>query len=282
MQYVGGVIIDAYNKFKNLKEYIKNLGSVAIAFSGGVDSTFLAKVCKDVLNNDALAITVVSPIFPKIESEEAVKLAETIGIRHVTLKYEILSVKGFIQNPVDRCYICKSNLFHMIKSFAEEKNLKYVIDGTNADDTKDYRPGRMALKELGILSPLLEMGITKDEVRKLSKDLGLSTWDKPSYACLASRIPYGEEINIKKLETIEQAEDFLFNMGFDGLRVRYHKNIARIELKEEQMAKVFNFEIRNQIVKKFKELGFKYVTLDLEGYRMGSLNEPHMGLIKDE
>lgn len=268
-------------KYNKLKEYIKNLGSAVIAFSGGVDSTFLAKVCSDVLKDKALAVTATSSTYPEREFKEALNLAKEIGIRHKVIKSEELDIEGFSKNPINRCYYCKSELFSKLINVAKEEGLKYVLDGTNADDIGDFRPGRKAAKELGVVSPLLECGITKDDIRLLSKELGLPTWNKPAYACLSSRFPYGEEITVKKLSMVEMAENFLMDLGFTGFRVRHHGDIARIELKREQIDRMFDSELRDKVVKKLKEIGFKYIALDLEGYRTGSMNEPYAELVKN-
>ncbi|ABY93491.1 MAG: ExsB family protein [Caldanaerobacter subterraneus] len=284
MRYtIGGVNIEIIKeKLRKLQEYLLKLDNALIAFSGGVDSTFLAKVSYDVLGNRVLAVTATSPMHPKSELKEAVELAKKIGIPHLVVEFnDILEIEEFRKNPLNRCYICKSNLFSRFKAIAEEKGFKYILEGTNADDVSDFRPGRRALKELGILSPLLECGIKKEEIRILSKELGLPTWGKPSYACLASRIPYGEEITYDKLSMVEKAEEDLRDLGFSGFRVRYHGDVARIELPKEQMETIFEEGIREEVVKRIKNAGFKYVTMDLEGYRTGSLNEPHVKVVKN-
>lgn len=269
-------------KLRKLQEYLSRLDNALIAFSGGVDSTFLAKVSYDVLGNRVLAVTATSPMHPKSELKEAVELAKKIGLPHLVVEFnDILEIEEFKKNPLNRCYICKSNLFSKFKAIAEEKGFKYILEGTNADDVSDFRPGRRALKELGILSPLLECGIKKEEIRILSKEMGLPTWWKPSYACLASRIPYGEKITYDKLSMVEKAEEDLKDLGFSGFRVRYHGDVARIELPKEQIETIFEEGIRKEVVKRIKEAGFKYVALDLEGYRTGSLNEPHLKVVKN-
>lgn len=258
------------------------LDRILVAFSGGVDSTFLAKVSHDVLGDKMLAVTLTTPMHPKSELEESIKLPKEIGFPHLAVEFnDILKIEEFKKNPLNRCYICKTNLFSRLKDLAKEKGFKYIIEGTNADDVSDFRPGRRALKELGILSPLLECGIKKEEIRILSKEMNLPTWDKPSYACLASRIPYGEEITYDKLSMVEMAEENLRDLGFIGIRVRYHGDVARIELPKEQMERIFEEGIREEIVKRIKNAGFKYVALDLEGYRTGSLNEPHVKVVKN-
>ncbi|PHO07817.1 TIGR00268 family protein [Thermoanaerobacterium thermosaccharolyticum] len=268
-------------KYENLKNYIKELGSAVIAFSGGVDSTFLAKVCKDVLNDSCLAVTATSSTYPEREFKEALELAKEIGIRHKIIKSEELEIEGFSKNPIDRCYYCKSELFSKLKKVADDEGIEYVLDGTNADDTGDFRPGRRAAKELGVKSPLLECGFTKDDIREMSKRLGLPTWNKPAYACLSSRFPYGQEITSEKLSMVEKSEEYLLNLGFVGFRVRHHGDIARIELNPDQINMMLDENIRKKVVSKLKEIGFKYVSLDLEGYRTGSMNEAISELINN-
>jgi len=268
-------------KYENLKKYIKELGSAVIAFSGGVDSTFLAKVCKDVLNDRCLAVTATSSTYPEREFKEALELAKEIGIRHKIIKSEELEIEGFSKNPIDRCYYCKSELFSKLKKVADDEGIEYVLDGTNADDTGDFRPGRRAAKELGVKSPLLECGFTKDDIREMSKRLGLPTWNKPAYACLSSRFPYGQEITSEKLSMVEKSEEYLLNLGFVGFRVRHHGDVARIELNPDQINMMMDENIRKKVVSKLKEIGFKYVSLDLEGYRTGSMNEAISELINN-
>ncbi|MCP2240525.1 ATP-dependent sacrificial sulfur transferase LarE [Thermoanaerobacterium thermosaccharolyticum] len=268
-------------KYENLKKYIKQLGSAVIAFSGGVDSTFLAKVCKDMLNDSCLAVTATSSTYPEREFKEALELAKEIGIRHKIIKSEELEIEGFSKNPIDRCYYCKSELFSKLKKVADDEGIEYVLDGTNADDTGDFRPGRRAAKELGVKSPLLECGFTKDDIREMSKRLGLPTWNKPAYACLSSRFPYGQEITSEKLSMVEKSEEYLLNLGFVGFRVRHHGDVARIELNPDQINMMMDENIRKKVVSKLKEIGFKYVSLDLEGYRTGSMNEAISELIND-
>jgi len=257
-------------KYNNLINYLKDLGSVAVAFSGGVDSTLLLKAAKEALGDNAISITVVSPYIPKWEIEEAKELANNIGIKSYFLEVPMLEEIRF--NPEDRCYICKKSVFNKIKYLAREKGIKYIVDGTNADDTKDYRPGMRALKELEVKSPLLENAINKDEIRILSKELQLDTWDKPAYACLLSRIPYNQEIKKEDLVRIEKAEVYMMKLGFRAVRVRSHGNLARIEVPQKERMKLFNERILDKVSKELKDLGFKYVTVDIEGYKMGSLN----------
>jgi uncharacterized protein len=258
-------------KLKSLKEMLKSLGSVVVAYSGGVDSTFLAKVAFDVLGDKALAVTAKSEVHPQWEFEEAIEFAKEIGFNHETITAEALSVPKFSDNPPDRCYYCKKEILISLKELARERGLKYVIEGTNFDDLDDHRPGVRALTETGVRSPLKEAKLTKAEIRELSRRLGLPTWDKPSYACLASRFPYGIKITEEKLSAVDEAETFLRDFGIRQLRVRHHDQIARIEVAENDMETLLRN--REQIVEKFKELGYAYITMDLQGYRTGSMNE---------
>lgn len=260
------------DKYNNLISYMKSLGSVVVAFSGGVDSTFLLKAAKEALGEKAAALTVVSPYIPTWEIEEAKELVKSIEVRHEFLQVPVI-MDEIKFNPEDRCYLCKKAIFTKISSFAKENGYKYVVDGTNFDDIKDYRPGLRALKELEIKSPLLENQLTKDEIRKLSKELGLKTWDKPPYACLLSRIPYGTEIKEEELRKIEKSERYLMDIGLKAVRVRAHGDLARIEVPKEEIEKLFNKELLAEITQNLKGFGFKYVSLDMEGYRTGSLNE---------
>ncbi|MDO4536029.1 MAG: ATP-dependent sacrificial sulfur transferase LarE [Clostridium perfringens] len=259
------------NKLESLKDYIKNLGKVALAFSGGVDSTFLLKVCSDVLGKDAVAITIVSPYMPTWEMEEAKELTKKFNIRHEFVEVGI--PENIKYNPADRCYLCKKQVFTLVKNKAEEFGIKYLIDGTNLDDTKDYRPGMMALKELQVKSPLLDLGFTKADIRMYSKELNLETWSKPAYACLLTRLQVGDEITEEKVRRIENSERFMFSLGLTGIRVRSHGDLARIEVQPNDREKLFNTEILDKISNKLKEFGFNYVTLDMGGYKMGSLNK---------
>ncbi|MBW1786841.1 MAG: ATP-dependent sacrificial sulfur transferase LarE [Deltaproteobacteria bacterium] len=269
----------ARQKHDNLRKIILEAQSVVVAFSGGVDSTFLLKVCVDLLRNGVLAITARSETFPKRELEEARYLAKEIGAKHIIIDSEELRVPGFSDNPPNRCFLCKTELFSKIKKIAASRDIRWVFDGSNADDPKDFRPGRMAAKKLGICSPLEEVGLTKEEIRVLSKSLNLSTWDKPSFACLSSRFPYYTKITELALRRVEDAENYLFQLGMRVFRVRHYDTLVRIELGEKEMSLFGQSNLRNQVVKHFKSLGYKYVTLDLEGYRTGSMNE---ALTKDQ
>jgi uncharacterized protein len=266
-------------KFEQLKKRLKKMKRVLIAFSGGVDSSFLLKTALDTLGKEnVLAVTADSETYPKSELEDASRLAEDLGLngKHRIIKTSELKLKKFSENPPDRCYYCKFELFSRLKKTARKNKISYVLDGTNYSDRSDFRPGRKAVLKLGVKSPLLESGLTKKEIRALSKKLKLPTWNKPALACLSSRIPYGEKITLKKLNRIEKAESYLKSMGFNQLRVRGHNDIARIELEPEEFKKLADVRllcIRKKIYDKFKDLGFTYVTLDLLGYRTGSMNE---------
>ena len=260
------------DKFEKLKELIASYESAAVAFSAGVDSTFLLYAAREALGDKLVAVTASSCFFPESEAEEAEMICEKLNVRHIILKEDVLSVKGVKENPKDRCYQCKRELFSRIKRTAEENGLKEVIEGSNTDDTGDYRPGLKALSELGIKSPLRETGLGKAEIREISKKLGLKTWDKPSYACLASRIPYGEEITEEKLLRIDRAEQYLRELGFRQLRVRLYGRMARIELEPSDIQRALDLTLREKITGRFRELGFSHTALDLEGYRTGSLN----------
>ena len=309
-------------KLEKLKKALKGLDSAIVAFSGGVDSSLVAKLCHDVLGEDkVLAVTARSETYPQHELENAKKVAREIGITHLIIDTKELDIPGFSSNPPNRCYFCKSELFERLKELAQKEGYKHVLDGANADDSQDYRPGSQAASELGVRSPLKETGLGKEEVRQLSKELGLSTWDKPSYACMSSRFPYGQEITPEKLQMVAQAEDFLRTLGFKQFRLRHHEwqrslqstspppggrgkgegdspppfpppsrgrefepyqskadtvgmpggATARLEVAQEEIP--LAVEKRDEIVKKCKELGYTYVTLDLQGYRTGSMNE---------
>lgn len=260
-------------KYEKLKSILQDLESVAIGFSGGVDSTFLLKVAKDTLGDNVLAVTARSSTYPEREFLEAKKYAKSFNAKHEVIVSEELDIEGFSKNPIDRCYHCKSELFTKIHAVAKEKGYTYVLDGSNLDDVGDFRPGMKAAKELGVRSPLKEAEMTKDDIRVLSQKLDLPTWNKPAFACLSSRFPYGNEITEEKLSMVEKAEDYLRSLGIIQTRVRHHENIARIEVDPKERKKFFDDKVMDQVGKTLKGFGFTYVTLDILGYRSGSMNE---------
>ena len=260
-------------KLTILQNILKELGNVAVAFSGGVDSTFLLKVAHQMLADRTLAITAVSVLYPARETAEARKFAIVNDIRHIEYEVDELATTGFSENPVNRCYLCKKNLFSHFKKIIEEQKIPHLIEGSNIDDDGDYRPGMQATRELGVFSPLREAGFTKTEIRQLSHEMGLPTYDKPSFACLASRFPYGETITHEKLKAIETSEQMLLDMGFKQVRVRHHGNLARIEINSDEIEKLLQPAIRETIYIGLKKAGFYYVSVDLQGYRTGSMNE---------
>ena len=261
-------------KSEKLKEIFQLMGKVLVAFSGGVDSTLLLKVAQDTLGgNNVLAVTALSPLYPERELARVKKLIETLGVKHRFIQSNELEIPGFSENPPNRCYYCKNKLFKELLDIAKEEAIPFVVEGSTLDDDKDHRPGRVAIQELEIRSPLKEAMFAKMEIRELSKKLGLPTWDKPSLACLASRFPYGEEITEEALRMVDAAEDFLFGIGFKQVRVRHYGNLARIEILKEEMERLMNGSLREKVVKRLREIGYTYVTLDLQGFRSGSMNE---------
>lgn len=260
-------------KYEKLKSIIKDCGKIAIAFSGGVDSTFLTKVAKDVLGENAVAVTISSILVTDDELKEADDFCKVENIEHLIYKADVLSIPGFEDNPPDRCYICKKAIFTNVQNLVGERGISVIAEGTNVDDDGDYRPGMRAIKELGVRSPLKEAGLTKAEIRELSCMLGLKTWNKPSCACLASRFAYGEVINKDKLDMIYSAECYIRSLGFEQFRVRLQDGIARIELRPADIQKFIENGIKDKVSEKLHALGFKYVSLDLDGYRLGSMNE---------
>ncbi len=262
---------EKYDKLKNLLQEMK---SVVVAFSGGVDSTFLLRVARDVLGVDnVLALTATSPTYPEFEFEQSCELAAGMGVRQLVVESDELKIPGFAQNDRRRCYHCKKELFSICRDKAAELGFAFILDGSNTDDLGDYRPGRDAAAELAVRSPLLEAGLSKDDIRTLSRQLGLPTWNKQPFACLSSRFPYGTEITAERLAQLDRCETFLRLNGFVNYRVRYHGETARIEVAPEDIPRLAEPPLRDAVVREFKAAGFTYVALDLQGYRTGSMNE---------
>ena len=260
-------------KLHHLQEIIKEMDSLLVAYSGGVDSTLLLKVAKDVLGEKVVAVTARSLTYPEKEYVEAQRIAKRLGVRHLSINSEELDIPEFSSNPPDRCYYCKRELFSGLREIAGREGIGYIADGCNLDDEKDFRPGMRAAEELGIRSPLREAELTKEDIRKLSKGLGLASWNKPSLACLASRFPYGDKITPRGLQMVSEAEEYLYNLGFKQLRVRHHQGLARIEVSRKDIRRFCDNSLCLEITRKLKKIGYTYVTSDLQGYRSGSMNE---------
>lgn len=260
-------------KLKSLEKNLKKMGSVLIAFSGGVDSTFLLKVASDVLGDKVMAVTSFSPIHFSYELKEAKKIARQLEARHIILRSQKLGNKNFIKNTIHRCYYCKKELFKELKRIAKKNGLRFVLDGSNYSDLRSFRPGNRALRELKIKRPLAEVGLKKEEIREISKKSDFPTWNRLSQTCLATRIPYGERITRKRLEKIEKGEEFLKSLGLKEVRLRDHGNMARIEVNPKEIKILVKENIRKKVINRLKRLGYTYIFLDLESYRSGSMDE---------
>lgn len=260
-------------KLEHLKCRLAECGSLAVAFSGGVDSAFLLKTAHDVLGSRVLAVTIRACVFPQRETEEAAAFCQAYGIPQRICTVDPLQIQGFAQNPKNRCYLCKRQMMQAVLAAAKEQQAAFVAEGSNMDDEGDDRPGRQAAAELGVISPLREAGLWKAEIRELSRQMGLAAWDKPAYACLASRFVYGECITPQKLAMVDQAEQLLLDMGFRQMRVRMHGNLARIEALPQDFDRMMSEPVRARILEHFREYGFTYVAVDMQGYRTGSMNE---------
>ncbi len=265
--------MEVEEKLSKLKVIVSKLESVVVAFSGGVDSTLVAKVCYDTLKDNSMAVTARSETYPDFEFKESQELAREIGIKHMVVDTSELAIEGFANNPPERCYFCKTELFGKLKEIAKEHGFLNVADGANSDDTQEFRPGLKASKELNVRSPLKEAGLAKEDIRKVSKLLNLPNWNKPAYACLSSRFPYGQSITEEKISMVSKAEKYLRDLGLIQFRVRHHETIARIEVLPEDIHTLTNSPAKEDLTARFKEIGFTYVTLDLTGYRSGSMNE---------
>ena len=263
--------ISVEEKYKELINNLRKLGKVAIAFSGGVDSTFLVYAAREALGNNVIAFTVNSPYIPQWEVDEAREWIQSIGVDHEVIGVDI--PENIKNNPSDRCYLCKKQIFSLLISEMKKHNINYLLEGTNKDDEGDYRPGMKALDELKVLSPLRQVGFAKEEIRQMSKKHGLPTWNKPAYACLLTRIPYDTTITEEELRRIEAGEKKLFALGFEGARLRSHGNVARVELQQHHFETIMEGETKQLVVEKLKSVGYQFVCVDLEGYRMGSYNQ---------
>lgn len=261
------------DKLEKLKNTLQQMGSVLVAYSGGVDSSFLLSVAAEVLGPKAVAATARSELYPPDELAQARRITQQLGVEHLVFEGRQMDNPEFLANPPDRCYLCKRELFTQLQEIARQHGLKYVIEGAQSDDLGDYRPGMRATEELGVRAPLIEADLTKQQIRQLSQKRGLETADAPARTCLATRFPYDHEITSARLQQVASAEQWLQQQGFEQVRVRHHRDIARIEVLPEQIPRLTKNPLRDKLVEEFKRLGFLYITVDLQGYRMGSMNE---------
>ncbi|MDQ3179725.1 MAG: ATP-dependent sacrificial sulfur transferase LarE [Acidobacteriota bacterium] len=271
--YKNAAILTAEEKELNLRRLMREMRTVLVAYSGGVDSSYLALIARQELDTKAVCITGISPSVSQIQRREAEKIAKQFNFNYQTIKTEEMENPNYQANPTNRCYHCKTDLYGKLSLMAKNQEIEFVLDGANADDVGDYRPGRTAAAEKNVRSPLIEVGLNKNEIRELSKKHNLSTWDKPSSPCLASRIAYGVPVTIERLSKVERGEAVLRSMGFREFRVRVHEEIVRLEIAPDEMERALNLETTKKLAEEFSRIGFKYVTLDLQGYRSGAMNE---------